>query len=106
MAYFCDPVPVYQTRGVAEDIHPLIICKCMEMLIDLKKVIAEPDYLQVYRLTYSKQENILRIVHTQEQPDYRNEISLVLPNGVEPYEGKLYYIDDGDHRTVLKAEEY
>lgn len=106
MAYFYDPVPEYQTRGVAEEVHPFIVSKCIEMLVDLKKAIQEPDYLQVYRLTYSEQENLLRIVHTQEEPEYRNEISFVLPSGVEPYEGKLYYIDDGDHRTVLKAEEY
>lgn len=107
MAYFCDPdIPMYQTRGVAEDIHPFIVTKCLEMLDVLKKTIAEPDYLQVYRLTYMEQGNVLHVVHTQEEPDYRNEISFVLPNGVKPYEGKLYYIDDGDHRTVLKAEEY
>lgn len=106
MRYFYAHVPEYQTRGVAADVHPFILAKCVEMLSVLKSRGIEPDYLQVYRLTYNEKENILTIRHTQEQPDYENEISFMLPSGAKPYEGKLYYIDDGDHRTILKAEEY
>ena len=76
------------------------------MLARMKEQGIEPDYLQVYRLSYSEQEKVLSIRHSQEEPDYENTVSFELPFGVKPYTGKLYYIDDGDHRTFLLAEEY
>jgi len=30
----------------------------------------------------------------------------VLPSGVLPYEGMLYYIDEVAHRIMLQADEY
>jgi hypothetical protein len=73
---------------------------------ELKEQGIEPDYLQVYCLSYSEQEKVLSIRHSQEEPDYENMVSFELPSGAKSYIGKLYYVDDGDHRTMLLAEEY
>ena len=72
----------------------------------MKEQYIEPDYLQVYHMSYNEEENILTIRHSQEEPDFEQEVSFVLPEGVEPYEGKVYYIDDVSHRTFLLADEY
>ena len=106
MRYFYEPVEEYMTSGVAANVHGYILVKCIEMLACMKEQGIEPDYLQVYYLSYSEQEKVLSIRHSQEEPDYENRVSLELPFGVKPYTGKLYYIDDGDHRTFLLAEEY
>ena len=106
MKYFYEPVEEYMTSGVVTNVHSYILVKCIEMLARMKEQGIEPDYLQVYRLSYSEQEKVLSIRHSQEEPDYENTVSFILPFGVKPYTGKLYYIDDGDHRTFLLAEEY
>lgn len=106
MRYFYEPVQDYVTKGVAENIDGYLIMKCIEMLECMKESGVEPDYLQVYHLTYSEQEKLLTIRHSQEEPNYEKEVSFALPFGVKPYEGKIFYIDDGSHRTVLLAEEY
>lgn len=106
MRYFYDPVPEYMTKGVAENVHGYLLLKCLELLACMKEKNVEPDYLQVYQLSYNEQDKLLSIRHSQEEPDYMNEILFSLPFGVKPYEGKVYYIDDGTHRTMLLAEEY
>ena len=60
------------------------------------------DYLQVFRL--SEHEGRQKIIHSQEQPDYRDEI--ITPIFVSPVEAKIFVIDDGDHSTMLLANEY
>ena len=106
MRYFYEPVEEYMTRGVAENVHGYLLLQCIEMLEGMKKQNIEPDYLQVFRLSYDEQEKVLSIRHTQEAPDYEHTMSFKLPTGVKPYEGKLFYIDDCTHRTFLLAEEY
>ena len=106
MRYFYEPVQEYMTKGVDENVDGYLILKCIELLACMKEKNVEPDYLQVYQLTYNERENLLMIRHSQEEPDYVNEVSLELPFGVKPYEGKLFYIDDESHRTMLLAEEY
>lgn len=106
MRYFYEPVEEYMTSGVATNVHGYLLIKCIEMLAGMKAQGVEPDYLQVYRLSYSEQEKVLTIQHSQEEPDYENTVSFELPFGVKPYTGKLYYIDNGDHRILLLAEEY
>ena len=106
MRYFYEPVEEYITRGVAEHVHGYLLLKCIQMLACMKEKNIEPDYLQVYRLSYDEQEKRLSIRHSQEEPDYENTVSFELPFGVKPYVGKLYYIDDGEHRIFLLAEEY
>ena len=106
MRYFHDKVDEYVTRGVAEKVDQYILLKCIEMLASMKEQNVEPDYLQVYSIHHDEQENSLTIRHSQEQPDFEHEIAFELPLGIKPYVGKLYYIDDVDHRTFLLAEEY
>ena len=106
MKYFHDNVNEYVTRGVAEKVDQYLLLKCIEMLVSMKEQNVEPDYLQVYSIRHDEQKNSLTIRHSQEEPDFEHEVTFELPFGVKPYEGKLYYIDDVDHRTFLLAEEY
>jgi len=94
------------TYGVAENVDIYLLAKCVEMLNSMKETGIEADYLQVYRLIYDAAENVLTIRHSQEQPEYAKEVSFVLPSGVLPYEGMLYYIDEVAHRIMLQADEY
>ena len=55
-----------------------------------------PDYLQVFQL--STEGDRLRIVHTQECPDYRKEYLLLSD---VPIAAKIYVINDETHATVL-----
>ncbi len=100
MGYFHDTVPEYMTSGVAENVDIYLLAKCVELLNSIKETGVEPDYLQVYRLSYDAAENILTIRHEQEQPEYAKEVSFVLPPGVLPYEGKPYYMDEAFGKTV------
>ena len=59
------------------------------------------DYLQVFRLS---EENGLQIVHhTSEQPQF--EMTYIV-EAEKPVTAKVYIIDDGEHCTMLLAEEY
>ena len=106
MGYFQDKVDEYITTGIEENVDQFILLKCIEMLASMKAQNIEPDYLQVYRMSYNEEENILTICHSQEEPDFEHKVSFTLPEGIEPYEGKVYYIDDVSHRTFLLADEY
>ena len=75
MRYFYEPVEEYITRGVAEHVHGYLLLKCIQMLTCMKEKKIEPDYLQVYRLSYDEQEKRLSIQHSQEEPDYENTVS-------------------------------
>ena len=91
--------PRYITRGVDAEI-PLDIQIFMWACVDN---MPEPkDYLQVFRL--SNMNGIQRIQHTAEQPEYKMEY--LLPTIAEPITAKVYIIDDGEHCTMLLAEEY
>ena len=48
-------------------------------------------------------DGIQRIVHEQEEPEYHKEYDIDIEN---PITAKVYVIDDGDHCTMLLAEEY
>ena len=60
-----------------------------------------PDYLQIFRLEDDKGKQ--KIVHEQEIPEFKQEYLLPSDN---PINAKVYVIDDGDHSTMLLAEEY
>ena len=51
----------------------------------------------------NKNSNLIEITHTQEQPKYKNTIQAV---AVIERDMKIYVIDDGEHTTMLFAEEY
>ena len=106
MGYFENTLPDYVTRGVAEHIDQFIIMLLVKMLADMKDSGVEPDYLQVYKLTYNSENNILSVHHSQEVPPYEKTLFMELPENVKAYEGKLYFIDDIQYKTILLAEEY
>jgi hypothetical protein len=63
----------------------------------------EVDYLQIFRL--SIQNGKQKIIHRQEEPVYCNEILVAfIWNPVE--NAKIFVIDDGEHSTMMLAEEY
>ena len=89
----------YLTRGVDEKI-PIDIQIFMWKAVDN---MPEPkDYLQVFNLTV---QNGLQIIHhTSEKPKY--EMTYILTALTKAVTAKVYIIDDGDHCTMLLAEEY
>lgn len=89
----------YLTRGVQAEI-PLELQLFMWYLINQ---LPEPkDYLQVFRLSVSDK-GTQRIVHEQEEPEYRKEYDIQVDTSIN---AKVNVIDDGDHCTMLLAEEY
>ena len=89
----------YLTRGVQATI-PFDLQMFMWFLVT---ILPEPkDYLQVFRLSVSD-DGIQHIIHEQEVPAYSREYDVQTDN---PVSAKVYVIDDGDHCTMLLAEEY
>ena len=89
----------YLTRGVDAEI-PLDIQIFMWEAVDN---MPEPkDWLQVFNLSV---ENGLQIIkHTSEQPKF--DMTYNLTALTKAVTAKVYIIDDGDHCTMLLAEEY
>ena len=88
----------YLTCGVDSTIPlelQLFLWECVDGLPEPR------DHLQVFDL---KQVGILQcITHRSEEPEYHMEY--LLPSD-SPIKEKLYIIDDGDHSTMLLANEY
>ena len=73
----------------------LFMWECVERL-------PEPlDYLQVFELRPSGP--MQSISHKSEEPEHHMEYMILCD---EPITAKVYIIDDGDHSTMLLAEEY
>ncbi len=89
----------YVTRGINAEI-PLALQLILWKMIDEMEV-AQKDYLQVF--TLSSENGKQKIIHEQEQPDYRKEYTF---SGDCSVNAKIFAIDDGDHSTMLLAEEY
>ncbi|MDD7184562.1 MAG: DUF960 domain-containing protein [Oscillospiraceae bacterium] len=89
----------YLTRGVYSEI-PIELQLFMWEYID--RLPENRDYFQVFEL--ENLGNIQRITHFSEQPEYSMEY--LLPTITNPVTAKVYVIDDGDHSTMLLAEEY
>ena len=87
----------YLTKGVQSEIPAIL----QIFMWDCIKVVSEPDYLQIFRLSDFNGKQ--RIIHEQEVPEYKREYLLAVP---EPINAKVYVIDDEDHCTMLLAEEY
>ena len=81
----------YITRGVQSEI-PIELQLFMWGCIGS---VPEPDYLQIFRLEPMK--TMQKITHEQEQPQFKREYHIT---------AKVYIIDDGEHSTMLLAEEY
>lgn len=89
----------YLTKGVQADIPfelQLFMWGCIDRLPE------ERDYFQVFELEVVG--GIQRIHHFSEQPEYSMEC--LIPTVTNPVTAKVYVIDDGDHSTMLLAEEY
>ena len=89
----------YLTRGVDAEIPrdiQLIMWEAIDHMPEPK------DYLQVFRLTVEDGLQIIR--HESEQPEFA--MTYVLPTVSQTVTQKVYVIDDGDHCTMLLAEEY
>ncbi|MCI1931961.1 MAG: DUF960 domain-containing protein [Clostridia bacterium] len=89
----------YVTRGASS--IPFWIQMILWLMIDSLDI--EKDWLQVFNIT--TQEEKIHIIHTQEQPPYKRE-SIVPLNGESEITAKIFVIDDGEHSTMLLAEEY
>ena len=73
----------------------------IEELIRSGKI--EIDYLQVFQL--SNKMGKQKIIHRQEMPEYRKEILALMH--CRPVDSiKIFVIDDGNHSTMMLAEEY
>ena len=89
----------YLTRGVYSEIPielQLFMWGCIDRLSENR------DYFQVFEL--ENLGSIQRIMHFSEQPEYKMEY--LFPAIAKPITAKVYVIDDGDHSTMLLAEEY
>ena len=88
----------YITKGVQENISlelQIFMWDCIDNLSEPK------DYLQVFNLSVVG--SLQRITHTSEEPEYKKEY---LISSEKPITEKVYVIDDGDHSTMLLADEY
>lgn len=94
----------YITCGINERL-PLITQLFLWDRITQAEKEVELDYLQVFQLSVVEKEGVTmqRIIHTQENPKYKNDSWLVCEESIT---AKVFCIDDGDHSTMLFAEEY
>lgn len=90
--------PRYITRGIASDLSP-IFCAILWDCID--QMPAEKDYLQVFKVSTQHSQTVF--THSQEQPPYSKTYRFTIDFG---FTGTIFVIDDGDHSTMLLAEEY
>ena len=67
----------------------------------VERMPAPKDYLQVFEL--SAEGPMQSINHSSEEPEY--SMKYLIPSDA-PIMSKLYIIDDGDHSTMLLADEY
>ena len=88
----------YLTKGVQAEIPlelQLFMWDCIDRLPD------SADYLQVFKLESFGE--MQRITHTSENPEFKMEYLIISES---PITAKIFVIDDGDHSTMLLAEEY
>lgn len=87
----------FLTRGVQSEIPvelQIFMWNCIES-------VPEADYLQIFRL--EPMGTMQKINHEQEQPQFKREY--LIPTD-HPITAKVYIIDDGEHSTMLLANEY
>lgn len=89
----------YITRWIQSRI-PHDTQRLLWYLIDVLDI-PEVDSFQFFTLTIEDDKQ--KIIHKQEQPEYSVELLVEVS---EPVSEKVYVIDDGEHSTMLLAEEY
>ena len=87
------------TRGVAENLNPLLVMILWEMIDSMT---IQQDYLQVFELSEEKGKQ--KIEHSQEVPEYKREHLFNV--GTSIFIGRVFVIDDETHSTMLLASEY
>lgn len=90
----------YITKGIDENV-PFDLVTFMWSVIDELKATRKLDYLQVFTLTANKKIQVIE--RHQKVPPYSNTYNILYEN---PIVAKIFVIDDGDHETMLLAEEY
>lgn len=88
----------YITRGVQNYVGPRLQLILWRAIQNMK---VQKDYLQVFELTVEKSSQFVK--HRQEVPPYEETF---VAKGASTYIGKIFVIDDGDHSTMMLAEEY
>ena len=93
----------YATKGIIAEV-PEYLQNMIWYLIESMEV-AEKDYLQVFELKTetANGKTMQRLIHTQEQPEYKNELIFA---ATDPVTSKIYVIDDKTHSTMLLSSEY
>ena len=86
------------TAGVNTNVSLPLQLFLWQCINDLK----EPkDYLQVFKC--SGYDGKQKIEHVQEEPEYYKEYQYFTDT---LFVGKIFVIDDGEHSTMMLAEEY
>ena len=95
----------YVSRGINNEIPIDVQIFMWKLIEELKDTIGDVDYLQVFTIsTVNKSENTIRIIHSQEVPEYKK---IWIFEASEPCnEEKIFVIDDWSHATMLLAKEY
>ena len=93
--------PRYITKGVDDTVPPELQILMWNMIDSME--VSQKDYLQVFEL--SEEDGKQKIVHKQEQPEYKRTYSLEMADASFLY-AKVFVIDDETHSTMLLASEY
>jgi hypothetical protein len=91
----------FVTGGTNVEIPFDLQLTCWDLISDLGKK-KELDYLQIFVL--SDEDGRQVIEHRQEQPKYSKKY--IFRDSEKPVTAKLFAIDDGDHSTLMLADEY
>ena len=89
------------TAGISASVHPPLMAFLWGLVDNLPK---ERDYLQVFDL--SEENGKQKVVHRAEEPEHREEYVFPYSFANGFINNKIYIIDDGDHTTMLYADEY
>ena len=92
----------YLTVGVANTLPPWLVFMLWDTIDETKTPV---DYLQVFSVSYEEKNGIshMTIVHSQENPAYSQTYTAVTQDKIT---AKIFVFDDGDHSTMMLAEEY
>lgn len=91
----------YMTKGIANGIDLGLQVLLWNLIDDLE---IEKDYLQVFQIRGTGKSCIIE--HSQEVPEYKRSYEYpgtIMEDGEEV---TIFAIDDGDHSTMLFADEY
>lgn len=95
------------TRGINSELPFKLHCILWQILDEFmaNRKHKRIDYLQVLRI--HKEKDYIKIIHSQEAPLYKKEIILKRNDIIlERSQYKIFIIDDGEHSTMMLAEEY